>query len=200
MAERVFLHELPEDDMLEQDLRVVGLVALHDPLRATAAAAVAEARSAGLRVEMVTGDHPVTAAAIGRVLDLPERAIHARVTPAEKLRLVESLQADGEVVALTGDGVNDAPALRRADIGVAMGRSGTEVAREAADLVLTDDDFATIVAAIREGRDDRRQHPEVRRVPSLREPGRGRALRDRRPRRPRGADDRRAGPPRQHPH
>ena len=138
--------------MLEQDLRVVGLVALHDPLRATAAAAVAEARSAGLRVEMVTGDHPVTAAAIGRVLDLPEWAIHARVTPAEKLRLVESLQADGEVVALTGDGVNDAPALRRADIGVAMGRSGTEAAREAADLVLTDDDFATIVVAIREGR------------------------------------------------
>jgi P-type Ca2+ transporter type 2C len=152
VAERVFLHGIPEDDVLEQHLRVVGLVALHDPLRATAAAAVAEARSAGLRVEMVTGDHPVTAAAIGRVLDLPDGAIHARVTPVEKLRLVESLQADGEVVALTGDGVNDAPALRRADIGIAMGRSGTEVAREAADLVLTDDDFATIVAAIREGR------------------------------------------------
>jgi len=152
VAERVLPHELPVDDLLEQDLRLVGLVALHDPLRATAALAVAEARLAGLRVEMVTGDHPVTAAAIGRALDLPERAIHARVTPAEKLRLVESLQADGEVVALTGDGVNDAPALRRADVGVAMGRDGTEVAREAADLVLTDDDFATIVAAIREGR------------------------------------------------
>ncbi|MGH3126811.1 MAG: cation-translocating P-type ATPase, partial [Gaiellaceae bacterium] len=152
VAERVRTHERPEDDMLEADLRVVGLVALHDPLRVTAAPAVAEARSAGLRVEMVTGDHPVTAAAIGRALDLPEQAIHARVTPAEKLRLVESLQADGEVVALTGDGVNDAPALRRADVGVAMGLSGTEVAREAADLVLTDDDFATIVAAIREGR------------------------------------------------
>jgi P-type Ca2+ transporter type 2C len=152
VAERVLTHERPEDDLLEQDLRVVGLVALHDPLRATAAPAVAEARSAGLRVEMVTGDHPVTAAAIGRALDLPEQAIHARVTPAEKLWLVESLQADGEVVALTGDGVNDAPALRRADVGVAMGLSGTEVAREAADLVLTDDDFATIVAAIREGR------------------------------------------------
>jgi Ca2+-transporting ATPase len=143
---------LPEDDELEQDLRLVGLVALHDPLRATAAPAVSEALAAGLRVEMVTGDHVVTATAIGRALDLPEHAIHARVTPAEKLRLVESLQADGEVVALTGDGVNDAPALRRADVGVAMGLSGTEVAREAADLVLTDDDFATIVAAIREGR------------------------------------------------
>jgi Ca2+-transporting ATPase len=101
---------------------------------------------------MVTGDHPLTARAIGRVLDLPEDAIHARVTPAEKLRLVESLQAEREVVAVTGDGVNDAPALRRADVGVAMGRTGTEAAREAADLVLTDDDFATIVAAIREGR------------------------------------------------
>jgi magnesium-transporting ATPase (P-type) len=101
---------------------------------------------------MMTGDHPVTARAIGRMLDLPEEAIHARVTPAEKLRLVESLQAEREVVAVTGDGVNDAPALRRADVGVAMGRGGTEAAREAADLVLTDDDFATIVAAIREGR------------------------------------------------
>ena len=137
---------------LEHELRLVGLVALHDPLRATASAAVAEARSAGLRVEMVTGDHPITARAIGRALDLPEEAIHARVTPAEKLRLVESLQAEGEVVAVTGDGVNDAPALRRADVGVAMGLAGTEVARESADLVLTDDDFATIVAAIREGR------------------------------------------------
>ena len=101
---------------------------------------------------MVTGDHPITARAIGRALDLPEEAIHARVTPAEKLQLVESLQAEGEVVAVTGDGVNDALALRRADVGVAMGQAGTEVAREAADLILTDDDFATIAAAIREGR------------------------------------------------
>jgi len=101
---------------------------------------------------MMTGDHHLTARAIGRALDLPDEAIHARVTPAEKLRLVEHLQSEGEVVAVTGDGVNDAPALRRADVGVAMGRSGTEAAREAADLVLTDDDFATIVAAIREGR------------------------------------------------
>jgi Ca2+-transporting ATPase len=101
---------------------------------------------------MVTGDHPVTAAAIGRALGLSDEHIHARVTPAEKLQLVEGLQAAGEVVAVTGDGVNDAPALRRADVGVAMGRSGTEAAREASEIVLTDDDFATIVGAIREGR------------------------------------------------
>jgi len=152
IAERPLPDASLEDDAIERQLRLVGLVALHDPLRETAHAAIEEARSAGLRVEMVTGDHPLTARAIGRVLDLPDDAIHARVTPAEKLRLVESLQDEREVVAVTGDGVNDAPALRRADVGVAMGRAGTEAAREAADLVLTDDDFATIVAAIREGR------------------------------------------------
>ena len=152
VAERPLTEASLDDDALERELGLVGLVALHDPLRETAYDAVNEARSAGLRVEMVTGDHPLTAGAIGRALGLPEEAIHARVTPAEKLRLVESLQAEGEVVAVTGDGVNDAPALRRADVGVAMGRTGTEAAREAADLVLTDDDFATIVSAIREGR------------------------------------------------
>ena len=152
VAERRLRDASLGDDVLEDELRLVGLVALQDPVRTTAFAAVAEARSAGLRVEMVTGDHPITARAIGRALDLPDEAIHARVTPAEKLQLVESLQAEGEVVAVTGDGVNDAPALRRADVGVAMGLAGTEVARESADLVLTDDDFATIVAAIREGR------------------------------------------------
>ena len=146
------VHADAADDELERDLRLVGLVALHDPLRETARAAVAGAQEAGLRVEMITGDHPATAHAIGRTLGLPAEAVHARVTPAEKLRLVEGLQADGEVIAVTGDGVNDAPALRRADVGVAMGRAGTEAAREAADLVLTDDDFATIVAAIEEGR------------------------------------------------
>jgi Ca2+-transporting ATPase len=146
------LVEDAEGDVLERDLRLAGLVALHDPLRETAQTAVTEARAAGLRVEMITGDHPATAHAIGRTLGLPADAVHARVTPADKLRLVERLQADGEVLAVTGDGVNDAPALRRADVGVAMGLSGTEAAREAADLVLTDDDFATIVAAIAEGR------------------------------------------------
>jgi Ca2+-transporting ATPase len=140
------------DADLDTGFDPVGVVGLLDPLRESAREAVHQARSAGLRVEMITGDHPVTARAIGRMLDLPEEATHARVTPAEKLRLVESLQSQREVVAVTGDGVNDAPALRRADVGVAMGRSGTETAREAADLVLTDDDFATIVAAIREGR------------------------------------------------
>jgi Ca2+-transporting ATPase len=144
--------DLGDDDAVESGLTMIGLVALHDPLRATAAETVERARAAGLRVDMMTGDHPVTAAAIGRSLGLSEEHIHARVTPAEKLRLVERLQAEGEVVAVTGDGVNDAPALRRADVGVAMGRAGTEAAREAAEIVLTDDDFATIVGAIREGR------------------------------------------------
>jgi Ca2+-transporting ATPase len=101
---------------------------------------------------MLTGDHPVTARAIAQALDLPAEDVHARITPADKLRIVEELQERGEVVAVTGDGVNDAPALRRADVGLSMGRSGTEAAREASDIVLTDDDFATIVAAVREGR------------------------------------------------
>ena len=101
---------------------------------------------------MLTGDHPATARTIGHALGLDDEAIVARATPADKLRLVEALQRRGDVVAVTGDGVNDAPALRRADVGVAMGRSGTEAAREAAAIVLTDDDFATIVAAVEEGR------------------------------------------------
>ena len=152
IAERSLPDASLDDEAVERDLELVGVVALHDPLRASASSAVRDALSAGLRVEMVTGDHPVTARAIARRLALPDAAVHARVTPAEKLKLVEALQERDEVVAVTGDGVNDAPALRRADVGVAMGRSGTEAAREAADLVLTDDDFATIVAAIREGR------------------------------------------------
>jgi P-type Ca2+ transporter type 2C len=152
VAERSVPGGRVDDEALEIELGVVGLLALQDPLRPTAHDAVAEALAAGLRVEMMTGDHPLTAGAIGRSLGLPESAIHARVTPAEKLRLVEAFQDEQEVVAVTGDGVNDAPALRTADVGVAMGRGGTEAARESADLVLTDDDFATIVAAIREGR------------------------------------------------
>ncbi len=139
-------------EALQSELDPVGLVALEDPLRESAPAAVGAARDAGLRVRIVTGDHPATATAIATELGLPLDAVSARVTPAEKLRLVESLQREGEVVAVTGDGVNDAPALRRAHVGVAMGRSGTEAAREASDVVLTDDDFSTIVAAIHEGR------------------------------------------------
>ena len=144
--------DLLTDDEIETDLVPLGLVALHDPPRETAVPAIAAAHEAGLRVEMLTGDHRLTALAVGRSLGLPAEAVHARVTPEEKLRLVERRQAEGEIVAVTGDGVNDSPALRRADVGVAMGRSGTEAAREASDLVLTNDDFATIVAAIREGR------------------------------------------------
>jgi Ca2+-transporting ATPase len=101
---------------------------------------------------MLTGDHPATARTIGRELGLTDDVVIARANPAEKLSLVSELQDRGEVVAVTGDGVNDAPALRKADVGVAMGRGGTEAAREAAAVVLTDDDFATIIAAVAEGR------------------------------------------------
>jgi Ca2+-transporting ATPase len=142
----------PLDDDLDADLSIVGVIALSDSLRASAPAAVEAARSAGIEVRMVTGDHPRTARTIGRVLGLEESLISARSTPEDKLRLVEGLQDQGEVVAVTGDGINDAPALRRADVGVAMGQVGSEAAREAADVVLTDDDFATIVAAIAGGR------------------------------------------------
>ncbi|HEU4706062.1 MAG TPA: cation-transporting P-type ATPase [Solirubrobacterales bacterium] len=143
--------DLPDEE-IEHEQTLIGLVALQDPLRETAPAAIRSAQDAGLQVRILTGDHRSTAAAVARQLDLPVEAVSARVTPADKLGLVEAMQAQGEVVAVTGDGVNDAPALRRGDVGVAMGRSGTEAAREAADLVLTDDDFSTIVAAIREGR------------------------------------------------
>lgn len=143
--------DLPAEE-IERDQTLVGLVALRDPLRDTAPAAIRAALDAGLRVDILTGDHRATGTAVARQLGLPLEAVSARVTPADKLRIVEKLQRRGEIVAVTGDGVNDAPALRRGDVGVAMGRSGTEAAREAADLVLTDDDFSTIVAAIREGR------------------------------------------------
>jgi len=154
---------------------LLGLVGLIDPPREEAVAAVAECHRAGLRVKMITGDHGITAAAIGRQLGLEaenalsgeliemlddaalaQRAestdVFARASPEHKLRLVAALQARGELVAMTGDGVNDAPALKAADIGVAMGRKGTDAAREASDLVLTDDNFATITRAVREGR------------------------------------------------
>jgi Ca2+-transporting ATPase len=167
--------DLGEEDELDRDVEILGLVGLRDPLRPTAADSIQRARSEGVEVAILTGDHPVTAAAIARALELPDEtpltgpqlatlddtelatalgrhSVFARVTPADKLRLVEALQRAGHVVAVTGDGVNDTPALRRADVGVAMGGSGTETAREAADVVLTDDDFATILAAIREGR------------------------------------------------
>jgi Ca2+-transporting ATPase len=169
-------NELPGDENeIDADIELVGLVGLRDPLRSTAAESVRRARAAGVKVAMLTGDHPLTAASIARALDLGESMpvtgaelatmsnaelgnatatsdVFARVTPGDKLRIVETLQDAGHVVAVTGDGINDTPALRRADVGVAMGASGTEAAREAADIVLTDDDFSTIVRAIREGR------------------------------------------------
>jgi magnesium-transporting ATPase (P-type) len=153
-----------------------GLVGLIDPPREEAIAAIAQCRSAGIAVKMITGDHVGTAAAIARELGLDVRQpavagelldaldddalrrlvtetnVFARATPEHKLRLVEALQARGDIVVMTGDGVNDAPALKRADVGVAMGRNGTEAAKEAAEMVLVDDNFASIVAAVREGR------------------------------------------------
>lgn len=157
------------------ELRFLGLQAMIDPPREAAPAAVAACHQAGVRVVMITGDHPRTAGAIGAELGLaaasamtgPELEtagedelaghiartdVYARVAPEHKLRLVRALQAGGAVVAMTGDGVNDAPALRQADIGVAMGRGGTAAAKQAADMVLADDDFSTLSAAIREGR------------------------------------------------
>ena len=159
------------------DLTFVGIQAIVDPPRPEAGEAIAACRTAGIKVKMITGDHPLTAEAIAEQLgitDIRERAVtgadiealsdseliatversdvFARVSPEQKLRLVEALQAVGHVVAMTGDGVNDAPALRRADVGVAMGDRGTEVAKEAADIVLTDDNFASIEAAVEEGR------------------------------------------------
>ena len=151
VADRALDRSFDEQE-LDRNVRPLGLVALHDPLRASAAESVRAGIEAGIEVRILTGDHPATAEAIGRELDLSPQAVFARVTPAGKLELVRGLQESGETVAVTGDGVNDAPALRQADVGIAMGRSGTEAAREAADVVLTDDDFSTIVAAIREGR------------------------------------------------
>jgi Ca2+-transporting ATPase len=141
-----------EGDDLETGALPIGIVGLADPLREGAADSVRAARDEGLGVRMLTGDHPKTAAAIGRRLGLEDDEIVPRCTPAEKLALVQQLEDEGEIVVVTGDGVNDAPALRRAHVGVAMGLDGTEAAREASSIVLTDDNFATIVAAIREGK------------------------------------------------
>jgi Ca2+-transporting ATPase len=142
----------------EADLELVGLVGMADPPRTEAIEAVAAARAAGIHTVMITGDHPVTAEAIAREMgiagprDAVAEVVHARATPEDKLRIVRALKAEGHVVAMTGDGVNDAPALREAHVGVAMGKTGTEVTRAAADVVLADDSFASIVAGVREGR------------------------------------------------
>jgi Ca2+-transporting ATPase len=159
----------------EQELQWLGLVLFWDPPRAEVSDAVRAARDAGVRVLMITGDHPATAASVARMVGIDgaravtgeqldgldsqalsalaaEADVFARVTPEHKMALVEVLRARGEVVAVTGDGVNDAPALKCSDVGIAMGRRGSDVSREVADLVLLDDNFATIVAAIEEGR------------------------------------------------
>lgn len=132
--------------------RLLGLVGLLDPPRRTAAATVAAFQAAGVRPVMITGDHAGTARAIGSAVGVAAESVHARVRPEEKSAIVRSLRAAGEVVAMTGDGVNDAPALRAADVGVAMGKRGTEVAKQAADLVLSAEDLAAMVPAIAEGR------------------------------------------------
>jgi Ca2+-transporting ATPase len=142
----------------EENLRLLGLIGIADPPRAEAIEAVAAARQAGIATVMITGDHPATATAIARELGIlveggrHDELVHARVAPEDKLAIVRRWKARGGIVAMTGDGVNDAPALREAHIGIAMGRTGTEVTREASDMILTDDNFASIIAAVREGR------------------------------------------------
>ena len=171
---------LPEDDELESvenDLNLIGLIGIIDPPRPESKAAIAAAKKAGIRTVMITGDHVSTATAIAKEIGLlndgdkvitgeqlsemsdeelcnsiREYSVYARVTPEDKIRIVEAWQENGEVVVMTGDGVNDAPALKAADVGVAMGKNGTEVAKSAADMVLADDNFASIVDAVHEGR------------------------------------------------
>ncbi|MBK5293620.1 MAG: cation-translocating P-type ATPase [Acidobacteriia bacterium] len=173
-----WLDSAPEvaDQALERDLTLVGMIGIIDPPRPEAAAAVAKCKTAGIRPVMITGDHPLTAQYIASQLGITGEGpvltgqemdrlsvaelellaesvpVYARVSPAHKLKIVEGFQRRGHIVAMTGDGVNDAPALKKADIGVAMGITGTDVAKEAADMVLLDDNFATIVDAVEEGR------------------------------------------------
>ncbi len=169
----------PDREQAERELCFLGLIAMRDPPRAGVREAVSACHAAGIRIIVITGDHPLTAAAVARTVgiggDAPrtvdaskidhrhereleqllaggEELVFARASPEAKLQIAEALRAQGHTIAMTGDGVNDAPALRRADIGVAMGRSGTDVAREASTMVLTDDNFATIVLAVEAGR------------------------------------------------
>ena len=171
--------ELGEElnEWIEQKFVWLGVIGMIDPPRPESVESVRLVQRAGVRVIMITGDHPITAVAIARELGIIEQdehavtgtelanlsdaalretvlvaSVYARVAPEHKLRIVQALKANGDIVAMTGDGVNDAPALKAADIGVAMGRTGTDVAKNAADMILTDDNFASIVAAIEEGR------------------------------------------------
>ena len=169
--------DVPEQLSSESSLMLLGVQGMIDPPREEVAAAVATCRTAGVRAVMITGDHPLTALAVARTLGIAgaddevvtgsaldgldddelvavarATSVYARVSPEDKLRVVGALQRDGGVVSMTGDGVNDAPALEQADIGVAMGITGTDVSKDAADVVLQDDDFSTIVAAVAEGR------------------------------------------------
>ena len=172
--------EMPDMDRpeeIERELTLCGLIGLIDPARPEAAQAVERAKMAGIRTIMITGDHAVTASAIAKNIgilgenekvltgqqlkdmsdeelcrDIHHYSVYARVSPEDKIRIVEAWQENGEVVSMTGDGVNDTPALKAADVGVSMGRTGTEVAKSASDMVLTDDNFATIIDAVSEGR------------------------------------------------
>jgi len=176
------LPDVADEEGLEREMIFVGMTGMIDPPRQEVREAIATCRTAGIRTVMITGDHPLTAASIARELRIadpepgdngtrvisgpelarmsaadletvvPEVNVYARVSPEHKLRIVEALQKHGQIAAMTGDGVNDAPALKQADIGVAMGITGTDVSKEAADMVLTDDNFATIVASVEEGR------------------------------------------------
>jgi calcium-translocating P-type ATPase len=175
-----YVDKLPDNNRLEElerDIKLMGLVGLIDPPRPEAAIAIEKAKNAGIRTIMITGDHAATASAIAKELGILQEgqnvmtgarlaevsdvelndtvrnfSVYARVSPEDKIRIVKAWQTNGEVVAMTGDGVNDAPALKAAEIGIAMGKTGTEVAKSASDMILTDDNFATIVEAVGEGR------------------------------------------------
>ena len=178
LAIRILRRQIPAASVeeVEKDLLFIGMFGLSDPIRPEAKEAVAKCLAAGIRPIMITGDHPLTAQTIAKELNIPNCdnimtgaelsgiaieelekkidrvGVYARVSPEDKMKIVHAFQNKGEIVAMTGDGINDAPALKRANIGVAMGREGTDVAKEAADMVLLDDNFATIVAAVEEGR------------------------------------------------
>ena len=179
-----------EMDYIESDLVFAGLAGMMDPPRKEALEAIRISKTAGIRTVMITGDHRLTAKAIGKELGIgqgeviegaeldkmndyqlieriDEVSVYARVTAEHKVRIVEALKKRGNIVAMTGDGVNDAPALKAADIGVAMGKTGTEVTKEASDMVIADDNFATIVSAVEEGR---RIYDNIRKGTSISSP------------------------------